>query len=220
MTPIDMVTISREFGAGGSELAIALQARLGWRVLDSEIGHEVAARLGIGTDALATWDEHGPSMLERTGQALLLGSPYLYVDPSIVAQPNADDVAAVAKKVLQEEGGRAPVIIVGHGSQSLFHGRPGALHLRLMAPMESRARRICERRGCSQKEAIALARRLDADRTAYVREYFDRDVRDPLLYHVQINTGLVDIREAAGMIVALIEKSRGEAPSEAAGAPR
>lgn len=203
--PADLITLSREYGAGASELASLLGERLGWRVLDSEIPLAVAGRLGIPSVSLEDWDEHAPGLLESLGNALLLGSPELLVDPAVAARPHPRDVANATTELLREAASSPPLIIVGHGAQSIFAGRPRSLHVRLVAPLRDRVRRIMTRRSSTEQEARGIAEHVDRDRALYVKDYLHRDVRDPQLYDVQINTGKVAMVEAVELVVRLVE---------------
>lgn len=203
--PADLITLSRQYGAGASELASLLGARLGWRVLDAEIPVEVARRLGIPSGSLEEWDEHAPGLLETMGNALLLGSPELLVDPAFAARPHPRDIAAATHQLLVESAASPPLIVVGHGAQAIFADRPRSLHLRLAAPIEDRVRRIMARRSSTEQEARAIADHVDRDRAHYVKEYLHRDVRDPLLYTLQINTGKVAMADAVEIVVRLVE---------------
>src|SRR5919199_4694207 len=127
MQPIDMITISREFGAGGGLLASVLGERLGWRVLDRDLARAVAARLGVPVDAVEARDEQAPGLLERIGTSLLRTSPELIAAPEAVRLPDPEAIAAAVRGVLLDAASATPLIIVGHGTQALFHGRPGAL---------------------------------------------------------------------------------------------
>ncbi|HKG90346.1 MAG TPA: cytidylate kinase-like family protein [Gemmatimonadaceae bacterium] len=205
MHSIDLITLSREFGAGASELAAALGARLGWPVLDREIAPMVARRLGLPPEVVEDRDERAPGFLQSIGDALIFASPDLFVGPDTVGAPSPADIAAATRQILlQAAAERRPLITVGHGGQALFHGRPGALHVRLVAPLESRLRRICGRRDCAEREAAGLAKRIDAGRVQFVRDYFGRDVRDPLLYHLVLNTGMLGMDECLTMVEALV----------------
>jgi cytidylate kinase len=213
MESIDIITIEREFGAGGSELAAALGARLGWRVVDRSIVPAVAARLAVDEEAVAARDEHAPGLLERIGTTILRTSPEIISVAPDRALPDPETVADAARAVLRDEAERPPVILVGHGASVLFRDRPGTLHVRLAAPLATRVARICPRVGCDGRAAASLAQRVDADRASYVRRYFRADWQDPLLFHVQLNTGLVEIAEAAALIADLVE-ARGETTVE------
>ena len=200
----DLITLSREYGAGAGDLAQRLGAALGWPVLDAGIPLAVAQRLGIPEDSLDEWDEHAPNFLESVGNALLLGSPEILIDPEYARRPVAREVADATRAVLLELTATPPVIVVGHGAQVLLGDRPRTLHLRLVAPIEVRARRVMERRRCSGQEAIAICDSVDRDRVHYVQQFLHRDVRDPLLYAMQINTGIVSMDDAVRLVSALL----------------
>lgn len=202
--PIEIITVSRQYGAGGSEFAAALGARLGWPVLDQELVPRVAARLGLHPDAVARLDEHPPTLIARFAAACLVSAPELpaSIDAGEVLQPDA--VAEAVHAAIVEGAGRPPLIVVGHGGQSIFRGKGSALHVRLVAPVDSRARRIAARLGCSAAEAERKAPRVDADRMAYIRRYYGTDWSDPLLYDVQLNTARVTIAEAVASVERLV----------------
>lgn len=206
--PIDVVTIAREYGAGGSELAQALGERLGWPVLDRQLATLVAARLGLDEAAVARMDEHAPTLLARLASAMVVYPPEapVYVDTSEIPTPDA--VADAAREEVLAAAARPPVVIVGHGAQCLLRDRPGTLHLRLVAPVEERAARVRQRLGCDPREAAAQLRRVDDDRNAYIRRYHGASWRDPLLYDLEINTGRVDIDAAAALVAGLVGQSR------------
>lgn len=201
----DVITISREYGAGGSVLASRLGERLAWRVLDSEIPALVAGRLGVPLESLEAWDEHAPGFLESLGDAFTLGSPDVLLDPDYAPRPRARDVARETAVVLREAAATPGIIIVGHGAQVLLRDDPRALHLRLVAPMADRAHRIMVRRACTHEQAVAIARYVDRDRLHYVQQFHGRDLRDPTLYALQLNTGRVAMDDAVALVVRLAE---------------
>ena len=202
----DVITLSREYGAGAGQLARRLGAELGWPVFDEEIPRAAAQRLGIPDDSLDEWDEHAPRFLESIGHALLLGSPEVMVDPAYARRPAARDVADATREVLLERAARPPVIVVGHGAQVLLQDRPRTLHLRLVAPIEDRVRRVVERRACVADEAVEICHAVDRDRVHYVQQFLHRDVRDPQLYALQINTGVVTMDDAVRLVRSLVEE--------------
>lgn len=200
---IDLITVSREFGAGGSDFAHELGERLDWPVLDQDIIRRVAERLNLKVGTVERLDEHPPSWLARVTSALLIAPPEMPVGIDTAHMLHMDSVAETAQKVLVEAAENPPLIIVGHAGQNIFAERAGALHVRLIAPLESRVDRLVERFGWDRDTAIERANHIDADRAAYAQRYYHREWRDPLLYHVVIDTGRVSIHEAATMIEAM-----------------
>ncbi|MEP6989364.1 MAG: cytidylate kinase-like family protein [bacterium] len=197
----DVITLSREYGAGASELAGLLRQQLGWPILDEEITQMVAAELGLPHAFLEEWDEHSPGFLESFGNALRLGSPDMLMDPSYVARPSAPDIVRATRDVVQRAADAAPVILVGHGAQVILQDRPRTLHLRLVAPPADRCRRVMQRRGGTVQQAMSVSQHVDRDRTHYVKELFGRDLHDPLLYTLQINTGAMTMRDVVALVM-------------------
>lgn len=205
-TPIRLITVSREFGAGGSDLAIELGARLKWPVLDHDIVHRVAERLRLDDGTVEPFDEHPPSFVARIATVLIVPLPGLYSFPTELEVPSHDAIAGATRHVIEEAAKSLPLIVVGHGAQCIFEERADTLSIRLVAPLSARQSRVAARQRISATLAAALVRRADEDRRAYIQRYFHRDWRSELLYDLQINTGGVDIREAAAIVARLVER--------------
>jgi cytidylate kinase len=205
---IELITVSREFGAGGSELARKLGERLGWPVLDDEVACRCAQRLQIDTSAVERLREHSPTLLARLSAALLVAPPEA---PGIDTMHllRIDAIAEAALESILEAARTLPLIVVGFGTQCIFAGRADALHVRVVAPLATRVERLRARFGWDAENASTRARRMDEDRRRYVQRYFHRDVHDPLLYDVLINTGRTTFDEAASMIEQLVRGEQG-----------
>lgn len=201
--PIDLITVSREFGAGGSDFAVELGQRLGWPVLDQDIIHRVAERLNLEVATAERLDEHPPNWLARVTSALLIAPPELPTGLDTTQILRMDAVAETAQSVIVEAAKQPPLIVVGHSGQNVFATRPGTLHVRLVAPLDARIQRLTTRFGWDKDTARDRAHHVDADRESYAQRYYHREWRDPLLYHVIINTGKVAIAEAAALVEAM-----------------
>ena len=213
--PIQLITISREFGAGGSELAHHLGASLGWPVLDHEIVQRVAQRLRTDAATIEHFDEHPPSLLTRIATVLIVPQSDMFAfSPADV--PDHERIASATTRVIEEAGASPPLVIVGHGAQCIFGGRPDALHVRVVAPVAPRVHRVMQRLAVDAPHAAALLARADRDRAAYVQRRFRSNWRDELLYDVQLNTGRIAIEQAADMVLSLV-RARGVGPPIEAG---
>jgi cytidylate kinase len=204
---VDLVTVSREYGAGGSEFANALGELLGWRVLDHDLIDRVAERLHLQTGIVEKHDEQPPGWFDRIAATLLITPPESPMQLETTGVLTPDSIAEAAHAAIIESSERPPVVIVGHGAQYIFRDRPGTLQVRLTATVESRLPRIIARDGGTEEEAAAQARRLDGKRQAYVQRYYHHNWADPVLFDVQFNTARVTIAEAVSVAAALI-KSR------------
>ena len=201
---IELITVSREFGAGGSDLARMLGERLGWPVLDHELVFRCAKRLNIDTAAVERMHECSPSLLARLSAALLVAPPEAPgIDTSHLLR--IDSIAEAAHESIREAAEHPPLIVVGHGTQCLFATRRDALHVRRVAPMDVRITRLRDRYGWNAAVATAKAKQMDDDRRRYVQRYFHTDLRDPMLYDVQINTGRMTVEEAVIVVERMVQ---------------
>jgi Cytidylate kinase-like family len=203
--PIRLITISREFGAGGSELGELLGKELGWRVLDHELVQHLAARLRCDEGEVKAMDEHVPSLLERLASAAVITAPELRVQTRPWTT-DPDCIASAAREVLQAAVQTLPLIVVGHGGNCLFRSRTDVLRVRVTAPFDLRVRRVAQRTGDSFPQAAAAVRRKDADRQHYLQRYYHSNLNDPNEYDLQINTGTVPLDAAARLVLALLRR--------------
>lgn len=201
--PVQLITISREYGAGGSELGMLLGQKLGWPVLDHELVQQLAKRLRCDEGDVVAMDEHAPSFLERLASVGMVTAPESRVH-STPWTTDPDCVAAAAREVLLEAARNLPLIVVGHGGNCLFRDRPEVLRVRVTAPATVRIRRVARRTGASESQAAADVRRRDADRQHYLQRYYQANVNDPWEYDLQINTESVSLEAAASLVVALL----------------
>lgn len=197
---IDIITISREFGAGGSSVAGALSRKLGWPVLDTDLAQRVADRIQVDREIVERLDEHPPSLMARITRALLVSQPEMASAAPHVDIADEEAIADAARAVIEDAGRTPPLIVVGHGGQVIFRDRSGTLHVRLVAPIASRVKRVCARLPCDVATAEARVRRADVERREYMRRNFDVDWRDELLYDLQINTGRLTIDQVASLV--------------------
>jgi cytidylate kinase-like protein len=202
---IQLITISREYGAGGSELGVLLGKRLGWPVLDHELIRQLAARLSCEEGEVKALDEHAPSFLERLASVAVVTAPESRVHSSPWST-DPDCVAAAAREVLLEAAQNPPIIVVGHGGNCLFRDRPDVLRVRVTAPFDVRVERVARRTGSSPQQAAAEARRKDGDRQQYLQRYYHSNVNDACGYDLQINTGTVPLETAAQIILSVTGK--------------
>jgi cytidylate kinase-like protein len=200
--PVQLITISREYGAGGSELGVVLGEKLGWPVLDHELVRQLAARLSCEEGEVKALDEHAPSFLERLAAVAVVTAPESR-DHSTPWVTDPDCVAAAAREVLLEAAQSTPLIVVGHGGNCLFRDRPDVLRVRVTAPFELRVQRVARRTGLTPQQAAADVRRRDADRQQYLQRYYRSDVNDACQYDLQINTGTLSLQAAAQLVLSL-----------------
>ena len=212
-----VITISRQFGSGGSEVANSVCKLLGYRYLDKLLMTQVAAEVGLFGKELADFSEEHHKA-RRFLQRLLTPGYHGVVRISVRSQDSAGretlseaqlDQARCANLVLSaiyaayEQG---DVVIVGRGGQATLQDVPDVLHVRIEAPLADRILRIQEREGVGPDEARELAKNHDQLAAKYLATLFDIQWDDPLLYHLVVNTGKLDLEAAALTIVSLVQR--------------
>jgi len=99
--------------------------------------------------------------------------------------------AKLVHQVIGEYAEKGNVIIVGRGAQIVLRDFPGALHVRLHAPLEVRILHLMERLGLERKEAERQIHQSDKERQRYLKHFYNAAWDDPVLYHLTINTGKI-----------------------------
>ena len=205
---IRIVTVSREAGAGGAYLAAALGRRLGWPVVDKALVEEVARRLQAPLADVEGVDEYAGGLLQRLGKVFARGGPDFAFAPDC---PDPETVAQVEREVIRHAAESPPLIVVGRGAQCVLHRRPDTLHVRLVAPLETRAKRLADSQRLALEQARERARHVDQERDRYLRHHFRCDRDNPHLYDVQLNTGGIPLDEAVDLVLGIVQKRRAAA---------
>src|SRR5688572_27389652 len=145
-----VITISRMFGSGGSEVAAHVATALGWTLLDNALVDRVAARLGRTPVEVKAIEERVPSLAERLADALALGSPEI-VSASLSAPlpPTEERLLQVTEHVIDDAIARGPVVLVGRGAQAYLAQRDDALHVFCYAPRAALIARVAHREAIS-----------------------------------------------------------------------
>ena len=197
-----IITVSRMYGSGGSELAAIVAARLGWLLLDNALVEEVAARLGTTPAEVEAREERVSSLAERLARALMFGSPETTTAlPEALMQPTEEQILQVTKLVIEETVSRGPVVLVGRGAQCALAQRSDALHVFCYAPLPALVERARQRLGVSSEEAQRAVEQTNRDRVHYVRKHWHREWLDHANYHLCVNTGWLGVDGAAETVL-------------------
>jgi cytidylate kinase len=199
-----VITITRMFGSGGSEIASRVSHELGWTLVDNAFVEGVAGRLGTTPAAVEAIEERAPTLAERIADAFAFGSPEV-VSASLNTPlpPTEDRVLEVTRRLIDDALARGPAVIVGRGAQVYLESRDDAVHVLCCAPIDTLVARVAERERLSRTDATRLVREKNAQRAQYVRRNWGRDWLAPEHYHVSINSAWIGIEASVAMIVTL-----------------
>lgn len=199
-----LITISRQYGAGGSAVAALVAERLGWAVVDNDLIDRVAARAGLSRQEVAEREERSPGLVERIGLALAASSSEILTPEAAAALKPMDEprLVEVTERVVREIGARGRVVLVGRAAVAVLARIPEALHVQLVAPKQERIREAAERLKVDVREAERIVDATDESRARFHREHYGRDWADPTGYHMVLNTHALGYTGAADVIVA------------------
>jgi cytidylate kinase len=202
------VTITRQYGAGGSLVASTVAESLGWTLIDNEFVEQVAARAGLPVEAVAEREERAPSLMERLVRALAGASPETFVPSPGPREPDEEVLVRQAERVIAEAAQHGRVVLVGRGAQAFLSAKREreALHVYLVAPREARIRAVVGRLGVAEPEAEQAMDTTDAARDRYVERHYGRRRQDPANYHLVLNTGWLGYDGAAEVIVDTVRR--------------
>jgi cytidylate kinase len=208
-----VITIARQFGAGGLDVAAIVAERLRAEVVDRSLIAEVARRLELPDAEVAAEDEHPRRVVDRLVRAM---SPMAwefgiaweppYVDPAFDARRSVTDLTA---QVIREVAERGNAVVVGRGGAFVLADLPRALHVFLCAPEEHRLRAVMARFGLEEAEARRRLHETDANREAYARQLFGADWGDPVHYDLVLNSARLGVPACAEIVLSAVA-GRGE----------
>jgi len=197
-----LITLSRQFGAGGSEVARLVAAALGWTVVDNQIVDLVARRAGLAPEVVARQDERVPGFVERLARALTASSQeYAVPELGIAVGEEPVDLVRITERVVQEIAAEGRVVLVGRAAPAVLGTGLDALHVKLVAGREFRIRVAAQAEGLDPRAAEELMDETDRSRARYHREHYGRDWDDAAHYHMVLNTGLLGFEGASRIIV-------------------
>jgi cytidylate kinase len=205
-----VITISRQFGAGGSSVARLVSDRLGLDVVDQALIAEVARRASVPPADVKAEDERASSLLDRLASAFSplaagLGVAWDPPYPDAAYDPRRE-VLKLTQNVVREVARTGNVVIVGRGAAHLLRDRPNVLNVFLHADEAFRQQIVREREHLDQAAAERRVHQMDANRRAYNKQVYGCDWLDVRLYDVAIDTGRIGFAGAAAIVLAALEQ--------------
>ena len=197
-----VITISRMYGSGGSEVAERVADGLGWPLFDNAMVGAIAERSGLTRAEVTAQDERVPSMVERLASALSLGSPE--VMPPVPAGPiesPEERIVAVTRRVIEEALQSGPAVFVGRGAQCLLAERADALHVFCYAPRSALRRYAMDTFHLDAAAADHFIANQNKQREHYVKRHWNRSWLAHENYHLCVNTAWLGLDGAAEQVL-------------------
>lgn len=186
-----ILTVEREYGSGGANIAQGLAARLGWKLWDTELTQEIARVANVDPKAALRCDERRDSLLYRLFKVYARGSYERSLPLGESRVFDTDRMVELLHQVIEDVASRGNCVIVGRGSVYILRNRPEAFHVFVYAPAEEKIRRVMSL-GKSEAEAKKLVEEVDAERAEFIQHYFGAQWPARWLYNVMINSKFGD----------------------------
>ncbi len=173
------ITISREYGSGGGEIATRTATRLGWKLIDHEVVVRVAQELGVTEAEAEAYDERTESVVSRILATLQAIQPTIPVAPPVLLTTDAHDYNEARRRVIE-----------------------GAV----AAGLDKRIIYVMQREGLDQNAARARVQVKDRDRARYLQVEHNKDSGDPHLYDLVVNTSILDLDSVVDLLSLALER--------------
>jgi len=202
---MNVITVSRQYGAGGGEVARRLAEALGWELLDRELLHRAAAVEHVPDAELERLDEKALSMTDR----LRLHPPH-------------ERYMHGMTEAARQAAARGKVVLVGRGTRQLLGDMPDVFHLHLVAPLDWRVQRMALRQGWTMEQARTRCLEVDRSRERFTRYFFGPDALQPEQFDLVANSDRMPLDNVAACVLDLARSEEKEAPASpaVAGPPR
>ena len=218
-----IITISREYGSGGDEIAAWVSEKIGYPLFGKDQIERAAEEVGLSLEEIVDFSEENhkvTSFLDRLFNRIAEASyvrawGYTEYELPIEERKPIDEntMLLLVQKAIQTAHTTGNLVIVGRGSQVILRDQPDVMHVRIVAPLEERIQRVkqvlkSKRQAFEadmeiRREAQDLVLERDAASADYIKRFYSKDWNDPMLYHVILNTGKWSVEQAGGMIVDL-----------------
>jgi cytidylate kinase len=195
-----VITISRQFGAGGITLGKMIAKKFGYTFADTEIIKMVAEMANVSTNFVNTVEKEAggkfSKFISKTVSKPLVGRILKdergYIDEEIYL-----DYLVL---IIAQMGDDGDVVILGRGSQYILNDHPDAYHILLINTFENRVRFMRDNYDLSQNRAVHVVKNEDKRRLNLYKKLGKTDYDNPELYHLVLNMGRISLDKASKLI--------------------
>ena len=188
---IKIITIEREYGCGGGDIAQLVANRLGWKLWDQSLTEEIARLARCSRAIVEGREERTDPLYYRLFKSFMRGSFEGSINAPKLNLVDSETVVRITQRVVEHAAKRGNAVIVGRGSQHFLKDRRETLRVFLFAPRENKIHRLVAR-GKTEKEAEELIDTVDRERADFIKRYFNVEWPNHAIYHAMINTSCGD----------------------------
>ena len=199
-----VLTISRQFGAGGITLGKMIADKLGYTFADTEIIQEIAKEANVSPQWVEAFEKEAGTKLSRVISSMvsqkwidrILKDERGYLDEQIYL----DYLVLIIAKMADEDN----VVIIGRGSQYILNDHPDAYHILLVDEFDNRVKFLVDRYNMTPRKATQVVTNEDKRRINLYRKLGKVDFDNPNLYHLVLNMNRIDLELAHNLVCQMI----------------
>lgn len=206
---MSVITIARQFGAGGKTLGTMVAEKLGYTLIDEQIVEMVA----LEADVSAEWVD---SIAQETGSEGIVKrlirkiGPFGkgYVETAMEERPgyiNGDLYISILHKIIPIIASQDNVVIIGRGGQYILAERPDTFHFLMIANIENRINFMMEHYEIDRKNAQLVIAKQNKRRVHLYRHFGRTDYEQPDHYHMVFNMNFLELDDAVQAVCQLVE---------------
>jgi cytidylate kinase len=212
-----VVTLSRQVGSNGDEIARQVCDLLGYSYFDKRLMIEVASDVGLCDHEVVDFSEENYKVQDFLSRLfgsrsrpvkdlLVREEKHGVVDPLTAHKLDETRCADLVRRTVLSAYDTDDMVIVGRGGQAILKDKPGVLHVRVVAPPEVRIQRLRAQGIAGIAKIKVTLDQKDRATAEYLKRFFDIEWDDPALYHLVLNTGLFEVDAAAQIIAEAVQQ--------------
>ena len=199
--PSFTIALSREAGSGGAPVAAEIGRRLNWPVYDNDLLTQLAKDLRVDVHRLREIDERPGSRLVECLEA--------FASASTVSEVT---YFRSLLRLMLTLAARGACVIVGRGATIALPPET-TLRVRLVASRDDRIKAVAQELGMDRASATRFVDNRDRDRIRFIKDHFHKDLADPLLHDVTLNTSRFSVDECAAIAIESLARMQARKPA-------
>ena len=188
---IKVLTVEREYGCGGGDIARKISERLGWTLWDQRLTAEIARLSNCDHSEVKIREERVDPLYYRLLTSIVRGSFEGSLNVHKLNLLDSESILRLTERLVERAATKGDAVIVGRGSQHFLRERTDTIRVFLYAPRSDKIRRLLST-GVSEAEVEHLVDTVDEERAAFIEKYFHIEWPNRNVYHAMLNTGVGD----------------------------
>lgn len=189
-SPIKVISVEREYGSRGGEFAHDLAARLGWKLLDSELINATAKAAGVTPELAAKYDERLDPWYYRYGKVFWHDSAYPMTGLGEEHVFDAERMLKLLKQEMERAAAQGQCVLVGRGAACALACVPGCFHVFVYATAKAKKDWFIKSFPEKASQADQMLSSMDKRRAAVIRKFYNQEWCARGLYHMLLNSAM------------------------------